>query len=41
VRGPLSLILEGIHEDKIIENNNRYEHTSLSAAGLTYYHRGE
>jgi hypothetical protein len=36
VRGPLSLILEGIHEDKIIENNNRDENTSLcEPAGLT------
>jgi CheY-like chemotaxis protein len=37
VRRPLCLIIEGIHEDKIIKNNNndKYEHTSLSKpAGL-------
>jgi DNA-binding response OmpR family regulator len=30
VRRPLSLVCKGIHEDKIIKNNNKYEHTTLS-----------
>jgi DNA-binding response OmpR family regulator len=30
VRNPLSLVCKGIHEDKIIKNNNKYEHSTLS-----------
>jgi DNA-binding response OmpR family regulator len=30
VRRPLLLVCEGIHEDKITKNNNKYEHTTLS-----------
>ena len=30
MRRPLSLVCEGIHEDKITKNNNKYEHTTLS-----------
>jgi DNA-binding response OmpR family regulator len=29
VRGPLSLVCKGIHEDKITKNNNKYEHTAV------------
>jgi DNA-binding response OmpR family regulator len=27
---PLSLVCEGIHEDKITKNNNKYEHTAFT-----------
>jgi DNA-binding response OmpR family regulator len=30
VRRPLSLVCEGIHEDKITKNNNKYEYTTFS-----------